>query len=65
MKLKLKAMDNDELQEGQTGTLKKSYLGSRHVEFVEYDYPRVRVQLSSGLEISVWEDEVIWDEYYE
>ena len=41
-------MDNDELQEGQTGTLKKSYLGYRHVEFVEYDYPRVRVQLSSG-----------------
>jgi len=65
MKLKLKAMDNDELQEGQTGTLKKSYLGYRHVEFVEYDYPRGRVQLSSGLEISVWEDEVIWDEYYE
>lgn len=47
------------------GTLKKPYLGYRHVEFVEYDYPRVRVQLSSGLEISVWEDEVIWDEYYE
>ena len=46
-------MDNDELQEGQTGTLKKPYLGYRHVEFVEYDYPRVRVQLSSGLEISV------------
>ena len=58
-------MDNDELQEGQTGTLKQPYLGYRHVEFVESDYPRVRVQLSSGLEISVWEDEVIWDEYYE
>ena len=29
-------MDNDELQEGQTGTLKKPYLGYRHVEFVEY-----------------------------
>lgn len=65
MKLKLKAMDNDELQEGQTGTLKKPYLGYRHVEFVGYDYPRVRVQISSGLEISVWGDEVIWDEYYE
>ena len=61
----VKIKGNDELQEGQTGTLKKSYLGYRHVEFVEYDYPRVRVQLSSGLEISVWEDEVIWDEYYE
>lgn len=65
MKLKLKAMDNDELQEGQTGTLKKPYLGHRHVEFVEYDYPQVCVRVSSGLEFSVWEDEVIWDEYYE
>ena len=58
-------MDNDELKAGQSGTLKEPYWGYRHVEFVEYDYPRVRVQLSSGLEISVWEDEVIWDEYYE
>ena len=58
-------MDEDKLQPGQTGTLKKPYFGHRHVEFVEYDYPQVRVQISSGLEISLWEEEVIWDEYYE
>lgn len=55
-------MDNDHLKEGQTGTLKKPYQGYRQVEFVEYDYPQVRVRLGSGLEISVWIDEVIWDE---
>ncbi len=66
MKLKLKAMDNDELQEGQTGTLKKPYLGYRHVEFCGVRLSAgSRAKLSSGLEISVWEDEVIWDEYYE
>lgn len=40
-------MDNDELKEGQSGTLKKTYLGYRRVEFVEYDYPRVLVRISS------------------
>lgn len=55
-------MDKDDLIEGQTGTLEKPYLGYRHVEFVEYDYPKIRVRLNSGLEISVWIDEVNWDE---
>ena len=55
-------MDNDELQEGQTGTLKEPYLGYRHVEFVEYDFPQARVRVSSGLEFNVWSDEVDWDE---
>lgn len=57
-------MDNDELKEGQYGTLKEPYLGYRHVEFVEYDYPQVRVRISSGLEFRVWIDEVDWDEPY-
>ena len=57
-------MDNDELKAGQSGTLKEPYLGYRHVEFVEYDYPRVRVRISSGLEFSVWIDEGDWDEPY-
>lgn len=58
-------MDNDELKEGQSGTLKKPYLGYRRVEFVEYDYPRVLVRISSGLEFSVWSDELDWDEPYD
>lgn len=55
---------NEKLQPGQSGTLKKPYLGYRYVEFVDYDYPLVRVMLGSGLEISVWIDEVDWDETY-
>ena len=52
-------MDNDELKEGQSGTLNAPYL------VVEYDYPQVLVRFSSGLEFSVWSDEVDWDEPYD
>jgi hypothetical protein len=34
------------------------YLGYRNAEVVGYDYPRLIIQFSSGLEISVREDEV-------
>lgn len=56
-------MNTDDLVEGQTGTLKRPYLGYYHVEFVEYDFPYVRVRLSSGLEISLYDDEIVWDRY--
>lgn len=58
-------MDNNDLQEGQAGTLKEPYLGYRRVEFVDYNFPRALVRIcDSGLEISVWLDEVDWDEPY-
>ena len=47
-------MDNDELKAGQSGPLKEPYLGYRHVEFVEYDYPQVRVRISSAYGSTRW-----------
>lgn len=56
-------MEPHELEEGQVGTLKEPYRGYRRVEFVEDYGIQVVVKIcDSGLEITVWRDEVIWAE---
>lgn len=51
------------MTEGQVGTLKVPYKGYRRVEFVANYGIQTLVRIcESGLEITVWTDEVDWDD---
>jgi len=52
-------MDN-ECGIGDTGYLKKPYLGYSYYEIVGFEYAtgKIEVELSSGLQITVYEDEL-------
>ena len=43
---------------GDTGYLKEPYLGYRYVEIIGFEGNRLVVRLSSGLEITISEDEL-------
>jgi hypothetical protein len=43
---------------GESFYLKEPYLGYRHVEIVGYEFDRLLVRLTSGLEITVHPDEL-------
>ena len=51
---------NGEREIGDTGYLKEPYLGYRHYEIVDFEYAtgRVIVELTSGKQIPVYEDEL-------
>jgi len=45
---------------GDTGYLKEPYLGYRYFEVVGFEYAtgKIEIELSSGLQITVYEDEI-------
>jgi hypothetical protein len=43
---------------GDSAYLKEPYLGYRHVEIVGFEDERLTVRISSGLEFTVYEDEL-------
>ena len=51
---------NKEREVGDTGYLKEAYLGYRHYEIVGFEHAtgRIVVELSSGKQITVYEDEL-------
>ena len=51
---------NKEYEIGDTGYLKEPYLGYRHYEIVDFEHAtgRVVIELSSGKQITVNEDEL-------
>ena len=52
-------MDN-EREIGDTGYLKEPYLGYSHYEIIGFEHAtgRIEVEFSSGLQITVYEDEL-------
>jgi len=51
---------NYEREIGDTGHLKEPYLGYRHYEIVDFEHAtgRIIVELSSGKQVTVYEDEL-------